>query len=98
VREQPIRLGKRYTLSVLASTAAALLAMSQVPAAELSIWALQSDLRAAAGNPDVSLPPASIAFNPQNGKLLIACGGSNATIFEWARGASTGTVLVPRSQ
>ena len=98
MREQPIRLGKRYTLSVLASTAAALLAMSQVPAAELSIWALQSDLRAAAGNPDVSLPPASIAFNPQNGKLLIACGGSNATIFEWARGASTGTVLVPRSQ
>lgn len=76
---------------------AAVLLAGPVSAVELSVWALQDDLRAAAGDPDTSLPPTSIAYNPTNGKLLIACGGSNGTIFEWEQASSNGLVLVPRS-
>ncbi len=71
------------------------LAGTRAPAAELSVWALQADMRAAIGAPDTSLPPGSIAYNRLNGTLLIACGGSKASILEWQRGSSTGTVLVP---
>jgi formylglycine-generating enzyme required for sulfatase activity len=74
-----------------------LLAAGPVSAVELSVWALQSDLQAAAGVPGTSIPPAAIEYNPRNGKLLIAGGGNQATVFEWAAGATTGTVLVPRT-
>jgi formylglycine-generating enzyme required for sulfatase activity len=74
-----------------------LLVPGPVFAVELSVWALQDDLRAAAGDPETSLPPTSIAYNPTNGKLLIACAGSNGTIFEWEQASTNGVVLVPRS-
>lgn len=66
-------------------------------AADLSVWAFQADLRAAAGDPATALPPGALAYNPVSGRLLIACGSTNATIFEWERGATTGTVLVARA-
>ena len=74
-----------------------LLAAGPVSAVELSVWALQSDLQAAAGVPGTSIPPVAIDYNPRNGKLLIAGGGNQATVFEWIPGATTGTVLVPRA-
>lgn len=67
-------------------------------APKLSVWALQVDLRATAGDVSTSLAPTAIAFNPGNGRLLIACGGNNASILEWPRGATAGTLLVPRGK
>jgi formylglycine-generating enzyme required for sulfatase activity len=92
-------MSKQHTLVVRGLFGAMILlaGFSSARATQLSIWARQSDLRATAGDPNTSLAPASIAYNPGNGQMLIACSGNNASILEWPRGATAGTLLVPRS-
>ena len=87
----------RYRSLIVGVIAPVLSAAGPTAEADLSIWALQSDLQAAAGDPGTTLPAISIAYNPTDGKLLIACGGDAATIFEWGHASTNGTVLVPRA-
>ncbi|HUU83317.1 MAG TPA: hypothetical protein VM243_07420, partial [Phycisphaerae bacterium] len=58
------------------------LAAGQTWAMNLSVWAVRDD---------IGFAPVSIAYNPENGKLLIA----GTDLVEWARGAGTGINLAP---
>ena len=82
---------------ILLGVAATAISAASSTAAELSVWALQADMRAVAGDPDTHLNPSSLTFNPASGELLICCGGGNGSILEWPKGATTGTLLVPRA-
>ena len=64
-------------------------------AAQLSLVATQSDLRAAAGDPDSSIVPSALSYNPVLGKLLVVGGGSNGAILEWDMSNGSSTLLVP---
>ncbi len=58
-----------------------LVAAVPAPAVELSVWA---------NHADIGFAPVSIAYNSQNGRLLLA----GSSLVEWQRGASSGTELV----
>jgi len=73
------------------------LCAGSLSANDVTVWAHQNDIHTAAGAPGTLVRPDSLAYNPSSGKLAIACGGSGGVVLEWERGATTGTVLVPRA-